>query len=675
MFNPIKGGSIEVIQKYECQLPPVGYGKNKLTGELEYIGVVKNGTKEKDQKWKRIELPEGFEKRVALEEERQKVEPDYVDMEIERIREKHWRYRLCGIWVVIKGKPTYLTGTNFMYLNYCPIDIGFPAYRDTDRRFFYVWEYCVEDPRCAGLVDIERRRMGKTYKSGAILLERTSVFKAHHGGIQSKTGPDAKNVFQKTVVGFFKKWPSFFRPVFDESKGLTPTSTLRFFQTARRGKNSKAGIGRDELESWIDYGTSEPFFYDGSKLNTYVCDEFGKTMDCNVVDRWGVVRYCLDQDGQWVGKALFTTTIEEMENGGSNGRKIWETSDPDERNENGRTKSGMYRFFLPAYETTFFDEWGMPQVDMAKTHYLRERAGLQYDPRELSSQIRKNPFSIEEAFRIDGKRCLYDAMKLNIQLDYLSATNHLVERGNFVWENGIPFTRVKWEKSSNGRFFTTHLLNRQDETNLVTKRNGRYTPANNHVVTMGCDPFRYDTQKDTEKFDRISECAAFAYKKGDPSQPNDPFANMFICMYKYRASTTNQQYDDLLKMAWFYGCQILFERNVDNWRGYFTSRDCDGFLMKLPGEQDYGLYSDGHKIVHQQLADYTEAYINEHIDKVLYKDLLEDWLKFDIGNTTPYDLAMAAGYTLIAAREKIYKHESVSIHKDISDYFKIYKAV
>jgi hypothetical protein len=43
MYYPIEGGSVEIVEncgyKYECQLPPVGYGKHRLTGELKYVGV------------------------------------------------------------------------------------------------------------------------------------------------------------------------------------------------------------------------------------------------------------------------------------------------------------------------------------------------------------------------------------------------------------------------------------------------------------------------------------------------------------------------------------------------------------------------------------------------------------------------------------------------------------
>lgn len=669
MFFPIEGGSTENIQGYVCQLPPVGYGKNRLTGELEYIGVIKASAEKRKQKWKRIALPDDWDKRCAAETRKQENDSEYYDPELEKIRLQHWQYRLCGLWLKINGEDVYISPSHYMYLNWCPLDVGYPSYRNPDRQFFYVWELCCEDPRCGGLVDIERRRQGKTYKMGSILLDRTSLARNHHAGIQSKTFPDAKQLFQKTVVTFFKKWPTFFKPVYDTSKGTTPTMELRFFQPNRRGRKALQLTDTEELESWIDIGSSEIFHYDGSKLNTYGCDEFGKAIEVNVWDRWNVVRFCLDQDGAWVGKALFTSTIEEMENGGENARYIWDASDPKQRDENGRTKSGMYRFFLPAYETTLFDEFGMPKREEAKVYYINQRKGLESDPRALSSIIRKNPFTIEEAFRIDGDRCLWDAMKLNDQLGRLESMINVTERGNFVWENGIPFTRVKWEKSKTGRFEICWLFTREEEANMVIKQGNKFSPNNYRRFVIGVDPFKYDEVKDN----RRSDCAAFCYKKFDVLDQNDPYNETFVAMYHYRAATTSMQYEDLLKMAWYFGAQILFERNIDNWKEFYTARNCEDFLMKLPGEDDYGIYCDGHKLVHQQLADYTEAFIDTRIQRVFFKPLIRDWLEFDIGHTTRYDLTMGAGYTLIAAHARLYKH-ATKVPRDVTEFFPLYKA-
>lgn len=666
MFHPIPKGSVEEILNegylYQCQLPQVGYGKHRLTGEVIHVGVRSVSTKQNEQVWKPISLPKDWNERRKKEIKRQIVDSKYFDIDLEKVRAKWWLHRLCGEWVMINGKATFIPPSFWFYLNCCELDVGLPTYRDTDKKLYYVWELCCEDPCSAGLVDIERRRMGKTYKSGSISLDRASIYANHHASVQSKTSPDAKQVFLKTIVRFFKKLPDFFRPIYDQSKGITPTSELRFFQTVVKGKKAEDILDGEELESWCDWVSSDIFALDGSKLGTYVMDEFGKTVECNVWDRWNVVRYCLDQDGVWCGKALLTSTIEEMESGGSAAKQIWDSSNPAEKDANGRTKSGLYRFFLPAFETTFFDKFGMPEFERAKVFYLNQREGLINDSRALSSIIRKNPFTIIEAFRIDSVKCLYDSELLNNQLDFLSWGENVTTKGNFVWKDGIRDSKVVWEKSSKGRWEVCWLFEQPNESNNITKVGNHYRPCNTSKFVAGADTFSHDIVKDN----RRSDGAMFVKMKFNPSEES-AYSDSFVCKYKYRAEAAAIQYEDMLKTAVFFGCQILFESNKNNWKEYFITRGYEAFLMKLKEYSDYGIPANPK--THQRLSEYTEEYILENSKKVFYKDLLVDWLEFDINNTTKYDAAMAAGYTLIADNKLLYMRTETSV-RPISDYFK-----
>ena len=92
-----------------------------------------------------------------------------------------------------------------------------------------------------------------------------------------------------------------------------------------------------------------------------------------------------------------------------------------QRNANGRTRSGLYRLFIPAYESLegFFDKYGNPVVMIliavdgldgeditigAKTYLKNEREALKNDASELNEVTRQFPFTEDEAFRdsIDG---------------------------------------------------------------------------------------------------------------------------------------------------------------------------------------------------------------------------------------------------------------------------------
>jgi hypothetical protein len=127
----------------------------------------------------------------------------------------------------------------------------------------------------------------------------------------------------------------------------------------------------------------------------------------------------------------------------------------------------------------------------------------------------------------------------------------------------------------------------------------------------------------------------------------------------------------MLKTAVYFGCQILFESNKNNWKDYFIHRGYEGFLMKLKGYDDYGM--PGNQKTHEELAEATEAYILDNSKKVWFKDCITDWLEFDLNNTTKFDTAMAAGYTLIADKRLFYNQKPSKL-RNLSDYgFKKHK--
>jgi hypothetical protein len=661
MFEALKGGSEQEIQGLKCQFPPVGYLLNRLNGKLEKRKIITNSLTKAKQYWVRTPLPDDWDKRKKEELIRQDEDPDFFDPEMEKFRLQEWDRRINGVWYMNNGKPTYLTGLHYFYLNWWRIDIGYPHLRNPDLKFFYFLQYCDDDPNCLGMVEVTKRRQGKTMRSGVFAYDYPSRAKNANTGMQSKTSEDAKkNVFQKAIVMPFKHLPEFFRPVYDTAKGLTPTSELRFFETTKKGKHNKKYNAEKELESSIDWKSSEIFAYDGTKLQRYLGDEVGKTKDVDVWERHQVVRFCCELDGEIIGKMLYTTTVEEMENGGESFMRLWKCSDQEEKNDNGRTISGLYRYFMPAYETLYFDKYGFPDEDRAKTFYLNERKALEGKPRALSAYIRKNPFNIEEAFRIDGDKCLYNAMKLNEHLDELTWKENIIERGNFIWKDGNKDSKVLWVKDRQGRFRINWIFEHDENSNDVIRRGTKLIPNKTREFVIGIDPFDHDVTVD----DRRSDGAAYVLRKHNAANETETFR--FIVQYLYRPQTSKLFYEDMIKICHYFSCQMLFEDNKIGIKHYFEDRGYEHFLMWLPGANKPGI--SGSVKTHQQIAEYTEDYIENHIRKVPFKELVKDWLNFDINKTTKFDAAMAAGYTLIADSVKILKQKQVV--NDVSELFR-----
>ena len=76
----------------------------------------------------------------------------------------------------------------------------------------------------------------------------------------------------------------------------------------------------------------------------------------------------------------------------------------------------------------------------AKQYLLNRRAQL--EGVALEEEIRMNPFDEKEMFASALQHCLYNQIKLNAQLDWLTYNSEIVERGNLVWEDGNEYYKV-----------------------------------------------------------------------------------------------------------------------------------------------------------------------------------------------------------------------------------------
>ena len=644
MYRKHKNARKKLIHGIEVNIPANGYVFNTIINQWETRDILKRSAKKENQFWERPTAPADYDLKRKKEILVQKTNPEYYNPELQAYRNQEWDRRLNGFWFYNNGTPTYVTGLHYFYLAHWKIDVGYPHFRITDLEFFYFLEYVMQDPNSLGMIEVTKRRQGKTMRAGAFLFELTSRSKNKNAGIQSKTFEDAKdNVFAKGVIMPFKYLPDFFVPIYDTEKGMTPKGDLRFFKTNKRGSVDDAFEKKIELESMITFKSADKFAYDGTKLHRYLADEAGKTKNVDVYDRHQVVQFCLQQEENVIGKALYTTTVEEMEDGGESFKALWQASDQNKRDGNGRTESGLYQYFMPAYKTLYYDQYGFADEAKAMDYYNNAREALQNNSRTLASYIRKNPFTIEEAFFSEGEACLYDALAINKQIQSVTWIDkkELYLRGEFVWEKGERDTLVVFKETSNGKFLVHKKVNVFDvnQFNQVHEYGTKKSPKDTKKFAIAVDPF--DHSIITSKG---SQGAAYVYRRYDAI---DELSETFLVEYLNRPDKAEIFYEDMIKLCHFFGTEILSEDNKVGLIKYFEYRGYEKFLTKMPNAAKYGISATVK--THQQIAEETESYITDNLHKVIFINLLEDWLAFDINKTTKFDAAMASGYTLIAA--------------------------
>ena len=663
MYRKIDGGSEIDIQGLKCQLPPEGYVYNILTKKVEFRGIYKISEKKEEQYWKRIPMPSWYKDVIKAWDDYDKKKKDddseFYDERLENYKKQEWDRRLNGFWYYNNGIPLYLTGMHYLYLQFWSIDIGYPKFRNPDLEKFYFMDYCIQDPLCMGMLEVTKRRFGKSFVAGLFVTEYTTRTKMTNGGIQSKTGADAKKFFAKTVVNPFRRLPKFFRPEYDMSLGVNPKSEMRFQKTNVRGKKAEENIDKDELGSVIDFQSADAVAYDGQKLHRYVADECGKTTEVNVYDRHEVVRYCLlDDEGQIIGKALYTTTVEKLtteKDGVQEAFKLlWEESNQEKRQENGTTSSGLYRFFMSAKRTRNFDDFGFPDEEKTLLQILADRETVKNNSRALSARIRKEPLTIDEAFSTDSDKCIFNAMNIGEREAFL--------KENPVLKRKIIFYRdidqiVRWREASDKEedfHWKITQLPPKGEENKHTYDMKLKKPGRTDDGAIAIDG--YSNSQGGKYGSKASAWIGRRYNLLDPKNTGKAVGHLYG-----RPQIKETLHEQVMLAAEFYGYRAWYEHNSDDYLSYFRDRGRISYLGLYPkisidptkkdAERFKGFPTTPFSLTKQ--VDVGVMYFENHIDSIDYENLLEDAKKFDPNNRTEFDQTVSFLMLLVCLMEPV----------------------
>lgn len=681
MYLPIQQGRSINIQGIECNLPPVGYVYDITTKKLDYIGVYSRSNIPTDQYWERVPTPHWYKETMKrwdkYERTKKDSDEDFYDEDLEAYKKQEWKYRLNGFWFLNynpqkkESEPVYLTGANYLLLQWLMIDIGIPKFRFPDLEYYYFQQYCIEDCNCMGMIEITKRRFGKTYRGGVFLLDYVTRTKWANGGIQSKTGGDAKKVFGKAVIPVFKSLPRFFRPEYDMSLGITPKTEIRFQQTNVRGKKAEEGLDKDELNSMIDFQSADKVAYDGQKLMRYFGDEFAKTTEADVYERHDVIRYCLlDDESNIIGKALYSSTVEQLESEKEGVSEaailLWNDSDQNSKGENGRTPSGLYRFFMTAKRARNFDIYGYPNEEKTLKEILADRETVKHNQRSWAARVRKEPLTIKEAFYAGNDKCEFNAENISNQIQELEDNPIFLRQARLVFKKETVKSKfptkpdtikktVGWMDDAKGGWF---ILEPPIKENNFSDRGGYFEPLNTSLYSIGVD-----TTQDRIAIDG-SNPSILVLKKSLLIEGVE--MGLYPVAMWISPTRLDIHFDEeVLKACLYFGCKANYEidRRTDFYR-FFCKENSQSFLewtpkiaqnpLKRNFKIEYGTRSGDPFQLAQQLQiakmyiDGTEnEQYNGHVHRIKFPSLLNELLSYDHLNRTKSDQVVSLMMSLL----------------------------
>lgn len=387
------------------------------------------GLEPKDQKFRHLQMPEKIRKIsdiIRIKNKQKKgvaITSDDIYRELENHRtaykseiefiQRDIKRRYHGYWFFNNGKPTYIDGWHYVYLNHWditnndrPID-GLPNYRDSDRRMILFKRYVYTNTKVwypfkvsyrktgeqkeeyfynlgaahsfakekiaaiveggtqnhegflvdkgkrvdYGVATPKRRRRGATSQDACIQYLIVTEQKKRYGGIQSFNEAAAFNdVFADKLIRPWKKIPFYLKPTHDGTSA--PKSDIKFTYPAERTQQI-ANAKTDAHDGWIIPRSATERAFDGTKLYAILRDEGGKIdgYPYDLGEWWSVHKKCIAQAMDIHGFALIPSTVGEMDSGGGKEyAKFLMGSKWEERDGNGHTRTGCVTYFEPAYD-------------------------------------------------------------------------------------------------------------------------------------------------------------------------------------------------------------------------------------------------------------------------------------------------------------------------------------
>jgi len=609
---------------------------------------------------------------------------DYIETEFDR--------REYGHWFMRNGKPTYITGSHYMYLQWTKIDVGYPDFREANRIFYIFWEACKADHRSFGICYLKIRRSGFSFMASEECTNIGTLAKDARIGILSKTGADAKKMFTDKVVPISNNYPFFFKPIQD---GMDKPKTELAYRipASKITKKNMSTIDENDMEgldTTIDWKNTSDNSYDGEKLQLLIHDESGKwDKPDNILNNWRVTKTCLRLGSKVIGKCMMGSTSNALEKGGGNFKSLYNDSNVKNRNANGQTKSGLYSLFIPMEWNMegFIDRYGNPVLrtpdkpvegidDMlidtgAIDYWENEVDSLKSDPDALNEYYRQFPRNESHAFRDESKQSLFNLTKIYAQIDYNESLiqQQFLTKGTFKWLNGEKDTKVVWTPDNRGRFLVSWLPSAALQNNIITK-GGRKLPGNEHIGAFGCDS--YDISGTVGG--GASNGALHGLTK---FHMDDAPTNEFFLQYIARPQTAEIFFEEVLMACIFYGMPILVENNKPRLLYHFKNRGYRGFSINRPDkhisklsrtEKELGGIPNSSEDVKQAHATAIESYIEKYVGidmestyresdemgSMYFTRTLEDWAKFNINNRTKFDATISSGLAIMACQKHIY---------------------
>lgn len=560
---------------------------------------------------------------------------------------------------IIEGyKPTggtWIPGNYYFYLNFSKIHglapgarrkgMISPIYRDQDHEYYLEVHNAKEGGY--GIIVLKARRKGFSYMNANILLHEWICFAHSENGIGAQKELYVQD-FKKKMMLSYNELPPQLRP-----KILRDNEEL--LMSGYKVKEDGVWVEKG-MKSMVHFRVMDnPGAFRGTSLNYMVFEEAGEFL--KLKKGYQANEECFRDGAIQFGTPIIGGTSNQMEIESDDYMEMFMDAD----------KYNLKAVFISAAKVYpgFFDmSKGISDIkgataDIEKRAELKRQTG---DISDLYAFRQEMPLEIEHAFlRTGGSPFRLDLLNKQIANINTNKRFDIVRRG-----------RLDWPKDENGKEIFGGKPVWVEDFGELDLKNPEKELFPFEIVEMPLDDYKncdvaavdpYHIDDDLEEIkkngkvgkDRSKGCMAVYRRFVNTNVP----CEMPVAFYTDRPESKAEFYENCLKLAIFYDCQVLVEYNDSPFLNYFIDNKFGRFLKERPRSADspysvvsnkYGVHMKAHqkKIVTELL----DEYIKNHWEDIYFLKLLVELCVYGTKNT---DRAMAFGMALLHDMDNLRK--------------------
>ena len=325
--------------------------------------------------------------------------------------------------------------------------------------------------------------------------------------------------------------------------------------------------------------------------------------------------------------------------------------------EDAKNGSGV---FIPTHlkRSGTWEKTGCPDIALAESEVDFERDAAKHDPVSYMGLLQEYPKTIKEVFTRRGVN-IFNQDKIATQRINIEHGDDRIPKpgkGFLNWkygENG-RIIGVEWDASPIGDIEILEHPHWLSEIALEDEK----SPMKNLYVS-GVDSIDQGTSDSSYATDanKGSELAMLVKKRIVDKGYFRTTSNLYVAKYKKRSADVRTDWDNALKLAYYYNSEVNIEYTKIGIVGWFRDKGFYHLLKKRPtinlsggdpkkNSNLIGTTAAGPIIDHQDQK--IAAYIDDYYQEIWFKDLLEQLQDYDRDNRTKFDLVIAMGLCELA---------------------------